>query len=94
MEDRIERTKRVEKKNTALVYIIVIIFITLGATAFLLYRSMEEVRVLESHKKVLMDRLGEEVLAKRKLQRQTDSLKKFVETNDPVPISSDLQEFN
>lgn len=94
MEDQEERTKRVEKKNIGLIYIIILIFVTLGITSFFLYQNMQEVKTLQAHKRVLMDRLAEEVFAKQKLQKETDSLKKYLDSYQPVPVSADFQKLD
>lgn len=83
-----------EKKNIGLIYIIILIFITLGITSFFLYQNMQEVKILKAHKKVLIDRLAEEVFAKQKLQKETDSLKKYLDNYQPVPVSADLQKLD
>lgn len=80
---------RVQQKNTGLVYIIVIIFITLGVTAFFLYTNMNQVKFLESQKAVLIDRLGEELLLKQQLQKKNDSIVEFWNTYEPVPLTDE-----
>ncbi len=86
MEDHQEKSKRVQQKNTGLVYIIVVIFITLGITAYFLYDRMNQVRALETQKKVLIDRLGEELLLKSALQERNDSILNFWNTVEPIPL--------
>jgi hypothetical protein len=89
MEDHKEKSMRVQQKNTGLVYIIVIIFITLGVTAFFLYTNMKHVKFLESQKAVLIDRLGEELLLKQQLQKKNDSIVEFWNTYEPVPLTDE-----
>lgn len=89
MEDHKEKSMRVQQKNTGLVYIIVIIFITLGVTAFFLYTNMKQVKFLESQKAVLIDRLGEELLLKQQLQKKNDSIVEFWNTYEPVPLTDE-----
>lgn len=86
MEDHQEKSKRVQQKNTGLVYIIVIIFAALAITAYFLYYNMNQVKFLETQKAVLIDRLGEELLLKAELQKKTDSVLKFWSTYEPVPL--------
>lgn len=63
------------KRIKALVYLIVLCFLGLCFTAYLLYRNMGEVRKLNTHKEVLIDRLSEEVYETRMLKRENDSLR-------------------
>lgn len=86
MEDHQEKTKRVQQKNTGLVYIIIVIFATLAVTAYFLYSNMKQVKFLETQKAVLIDRLGEELMLKHELQKKTDSVLKFWSTYEPVPL--------
>lgn len=86
MEDHQEKSKRVQQKNTGLVYIIVIIFAALAITAYFLYYNMNQVKFLETQKAVLIDRLGEELLLKAELQKKTDSVLKFWSTYEPIPL--------
>ncbi len=86
MEDHQEKSRRVQQKNTGLVYIIVIIFASLAITAYLLYYNMNQVKFLETQKAVLIDRLGEELLLKAELQKKNDSILQFWNTYEPVPV--------
>jgi len=84
-------TDNTKKPNRGLLYVIVLCFIGLLATGYFLATSIQEIRELNSHKKVLIRRLAEEVTAKKFLQEELDSLKKQVENQDPMPLSEDLQ---
>lgn len=91
MEDQVERRKRVEQKNMGLVYIIAIIFITLAITTYMLYSNKQEVRNLEGQRDVLIDQLANELYQKKRLEKKNDSILKFWDTYNPVPLSSDLE---
>ncbi len=94
MEDHQEKSRRVQQKNTGLVYIIVIIFATLAVTAYFLYYNMNQVKFLESQKAVLIDRLGEELLLKAELQKKTDSVLNFWSTYESVPLEANDSTLN
>lgn len=61
-----------------LVYVILLIFVGLCITVYLLFNNKTEVRSLESHKRFLMDQLSEEVFLKKMLKHENDSLKKVI----------------
>ncbi len=89
MEDHQERSRRVQQKNIGLVYIIVIIFITLGITSYFLFDNMNQVRFLESQKSVLIDRLGEELLLKQQLKKKNDSIIEYWNSYEPIPLNAE-----
>lgn len=95
MEEQQEKSKRSSSRYMGLVYIIAVTFIALLVTAYFLQNSMEEVKTLQSHKKVLINRLAEEVHAKKLLQHRADSLEKYLDATTPVAgsVSSDVQKF-
>ena len=84
--------KKTNAANKGLLAVILLCFIGLIFTAFFLIRSMNKVHELESHKKVLINRLAEEVFANRKLQKEVDSLSKTLETYGASAISPDVQQ--
>ena len=58
----------------ALSIIILVCFLGLAFTSFLLYQNMQKVRELTSQKEVLMDQLADEVLARQRIKKQLDTL--------------------
>ncbi len=77
--------------NKGLLYVIVLCMVGLLATSYFLLTALNDVRELTTHKDVLIRRLAEEVMAKKELQKEVDSLKKILEVDKIQPISSDVQ---
>lgn len=77
--------------NKGLLYVIVLCMVGLVATSYFLSTALNDVRELTTHKDVLIRRLAEEVMAKKELQKEVDSLKKILEVDKIQPISSDVQ---
>ncbi len=63
-----------KKTVKALATLIVICFIGLVVTSFMLVKNHSKLRELRSQKKVLIEQLAEEVLARQRLQKHLDSL--------------------
>ncbi|WP_417600189.1 hypothetical protein [Owenweeksia hongkongensis] len=84
-------TDKAKQANKGLLYVIVLCMVGLLMTAYFLVVSLNEVKELTTHKDVLIRRLAEEVMAKKELQKEVDSLKKILEVDKIQPISSDVQ---
>lgn len=82
-------TNKAKVINTGLVYVIVLCFIGLLLTAFYLHKYMNRCRELDLHKKVLIDRLAEEVHDKGVFKHKYDSLVNYVNEGKMLPLAED-----
>jgi len=67
-------TSENKRTVTALVWILLLTFAGLCTTSYFLYDQTMKVRALNSQKRVLIDQLADEVLARQRFKKQMDSL--------------------
>lgn len=83
-------SKKLKGSRRALVYLVLICFGGMLLSTYLFYQESQEVRRLNSHKDVLIDRLAETTLEHKRLQHQHDSLVHYYERVHGGSLDTDV----